>query len=214
MKFREMSWEELKVDFKKKLNKYTSTGLVKSLEKYKVPNQRKDDDMHCCGYMVTETIPTENEIEEILKSYESVDGSTNFCWDWYEIGGRYGGKLKIYFNPDDNEDKWYCGEAHERNFKYFISNALAEWKEMTLKSGYWDELQVMLYMGLRKYNLYVDGAYYDDIENFDVTSCYFLIDDSEKKRVLYVRDSCEHFDEKVKELRLEGKFITVIDLHT
>ena len=35
MKFREMSWEELKSDFRKKLDKYTIKELVKSLEKYK-----------------------------------------------------------------------------------------------------------------------------------------------------------------------------------
>lgn len=35
MKFKEMSWEELKADFRKKLNEYTIKELVKSLEKYK-----------------------------------------------------------------------------------------------------------------------------------------------------------------------------------
>ena len=35
MKFKEMSWEELKADFRKKLDKYTIKELVKSLEKYK-----------------------------------------------------------------------------------------------------------------------------------------------------------------------------------
>ena len=35
MKFKEMSWEELKKDFRKKLNEYTIKELVKSLEKYK-----------------------------------------------------------------------------------------------------------------------------------------------------------------------------------
>lgn len=35
MKFKEMSWEELEKDFRKKLNEYTIKELVKSLEKYK-----------------------------------------------------------------------------------------------------------------------------------------------------------------------------------
>ena len=39
MKFREMSWEELKADFRKKLDKYTTKELVKSLEKYKIKTE-------------------------------------------------------------------------------------------------------------------------------------------------------------------------------
>ncbi len=35
MKFKEMSWEELKMDFREKLDRYTSRELVDSLEKYK-----------------------------------------------------------------------------------------------------------------------------------------------------------------------------------
>lgn len=36
MKFKEMSWEELKKDFREKLNRYTSRELADSLEKYKM----------------------------------------------------------------------------------------------------------------------------------------------------------------------------------
>ncbi len=35
MKFKEMSWEELKKDFREKLDRFTSRELVNSLEKYK-----------------------------------------------------------------------------------------------------------------------------------------------------------------------------------
>lgn len=35
MKFKEMKWKELKADFKKKINKFTTKELLKSLEKYK-----------------------------------------------------------------------------------------------------------------------------------------------------------------------------------
>lgn len=36
MKFKEMSWEELKKDFRKILDKYTTKDLVDSLKKYKM----------------------------------------------------------------------------------------------------------------------------------------------------------------------------------
>ena len=36
MKFKEMSWEELKKDFRRILDKYTTRDLVDSLKKYKM----------------------------------------------------------------------------------------------------------------------------------------------------------------------------------
>jgi hypothetical protein len=146
-----------------------------------------------------------------------VHDNLEFSWDWYQIGGRYGGKLKIKFNPDENEDKWYCGSHHDRNYKYFISNKLKEMKSKMPCLDY-DELESMFYMGLRENVLYVDGAYYKDIYNFDITNTCFVINND---KTLYSRDlwkndewvTDEEFDDKVKKIDLKNKFITVIDLH-
>lgn len=174
--------------------------------------------MHYCGYIITDKIPTKEEISSILEPYnENNHDNLEFSWDWYQIGGRYGGMLKIHFNPNENEDNWYCGEHHERNYKYFISNKLDELKEKFSRL-YWDELEIMLYMGLNDKVLYVDGAYYKDIYDFDITNCCFVIDNEKN---LYSRESYKNgafvtdcdFDEKVKKIMLEDKFITVIDMH-
>lgn len=173
--------------------------------------------MHYCGYIITEKIPTDEEIEEILEPYnENIqDEDLGFSWDWFQIGGRYGGKLKIKFDPSENEDNWFMGEKHERNYKYFISDKLKELKE-SLK--FYDELENMLYMGLQERVLYVDGAYFENIYNFDITNCGFVIDNDKN---LYSRELWENhnwvtddkFDEKVKKIDLKNKFITVVDIH-
>lgn len=172
--------------------------------------------MHYCGYIITRKTPTENEIQDILEPYnEATHDNLKFSWDWFEIGGRYGGKLKIKFNPDENEDKWFCNSNHDRNFKYFISNKLKKLKEELI---FYDELECMIYMGLRENILYVDGAYYKDIYNFDITNTCFVIDCDKKlySRELWINNKLvedEKFDEKVKNIDLNDKFITVIDIH-
>lgn len=170
--------------------------------------------MHYCGYIITNNIPSDEDIEKILEPYnENNHENLEFAWDWYNIGGRFGAKLKINFEPDKNEDGWYS--FRDRNYKYFISSKL---KELKTKLQYYDEIENMVYMGLRERTLYVDGAYYKDIINFDITDCYFLIDNDGNlysrelwKNHEFVKD--EEFDDKVKKIRLENKFITVVDIH-
>lgn len=171
--------------------------------------------MHYKGHLITKKLPTSDEISKILEKYrEKYDEEQEFAWDWYMIGGRYGGEIKINFNPDENEDKWYCFE--DRNNKYFISEAINEIKEM--HGSFYDELEWLEYMGLRENVLYVDGAYYKDMINFDLSDCFVVIDDEEN---LYVRQQWKNhdwienkqFDDKVSKIDLKDKFITIIDFH-
>lgn len=171
--------------------------------------------MHYKGHLVTKKLPTDDEISKILEKYrEDLDKEQEFAWDWFQIGGRYGGKIKINFNPDDNEDNWCC--FRDRNNKYFISQAINELKEKI--KPYYDELEWLKYMGLREKVLYVDGAFYKDMINFDLSDCFVVIDDEEN---LYVRQQWKNhewienkqFDDKVSKIDLKDKFITIIDFH-
>ena len=73
-------------------------------------------------------------------------------------------------------------------------------------------------MGLREKVLYVDGAFYKDIINFDLSDCFAVIDD---KETLYVRKKWngddwiknEKFDDEISKIDLKDKFITIIDFH-
>ncbi len=61
--------------------------------------------MHCCLLLITREMPSENRISEILKLYDEENLECDetgeiisfpiFTYDWWEIGGRYSGKLKL-----------------------------------------------------------------------------------------------------------------------
>lgn len=170
--------------------------------------------MHFKGHIITNKVPTKERLAKILEKYfYETESDKEFEWDWYTIGGRFGGRIKINFDPNENEDNWYCN--HQRNYKYFIIDVLDDIKE---KAKYYDELDYLLYMGIRDKILYVDGGYTKDMIDFDITDCYVVIDSEEN---LYVRESWNgdnwiedtEFDNKVKEIDLTDKFITVIDFH-
>ena len=73
-------------------------------------------------------------------------------------------------------------------------------------------------MGLRENILYVDGGYYNDMIDFDITDCHLVIDDAEN---LYLIESWngnewkpnDNFNEQIKKIDLKDKFITIIDFH-
>lgn len=171
--------------------------------------------MHYKGYLITKKLPTIDEISKILEKYrENLEEKQEFAWDWWQIGGRYGGKIKINFNLNEYEEN-NCLFQNKNN-KYFISEAINELKENI--KPYYEELDWLKYMGLRENVLYVDGAFYKDMINFDLAECFLVIDDKEK---LYVRESWngenwlknEKFDDEIKEIDLTDKFITIIDFH-
>lgn len=169
--------------------------------------------MHYKGHLITDKLPTNDTIQNILGKYsEYKPGLKTFEYDCYVIGGRYGGEIKIKFNPEDNEDD-YCLFKH-RNNKYFISSLINKLDNNTLR---YDELDILQYMGLNDNILYVDGGYYKDMINFELDDCYVVITESEAiPREIWTSDSLvdnEDFDKKISKLSLDGKFITIIDFH-
>ena len=171
--------------------------------------------MHYKGHVITKELPSEELLNKILDKYyyEDEENKSGFTWDWWQIGGRYGGKIKIHFNPSENEDKLWC--KRNRNGKYFISNILSKIMENNI---FYDELDFMLYMGLYEKTLYVDGGYSKDFIDFDITDCYVVIDENNYINVRqkwngedWIKN--EKFDDEVKQIDLTGKFITIIDFH-
>lgn len=61
--------------------------------------------MHYCLLLITKEIPSENRISEILEPYDEenlecdktgkIISFPTFTYDWWKIGGRYSGKLKL-----------------------------------------------------------------------------------------------------------------------
>lgn len=184
--------------------------------------------MHYCALLFTKEFPTEEEISEIMRPYdeeyfeydetgEAIGGLPVFQYDYYSIGGRYGGKLKLKVDYNDKNYNW-GGYNKGRNKRLFYSKMLSVMKQ---KLGiFFDEEDYFPYMGFRDGYIYVDGARVDDLLNFDDLSCYICIDADGNAIARetwdghdFIKD--EQFDDKLAEIKKnsKGMFVTVLDLH-
>ena len=84
--------------------------------------------MHCKGFLITKELPNEDNVSRILEKYceRNKKNKSGFCWDWYEIGGRYSGGIKLDYENEKYEFE-YLGR--KRNNKLFICKLLEELKE-------------------------------------------------------------------------------------
>lgn len=181
--------------------------------------------MHCCLLLITREMPSENRISEILKPYNEENLECDetgeiisfpiFTYDWWEIGGRYSGKLKLKI--DNNDEKYDWKYISDRNKKLFHSKLLTDLqksKKILFENIYYRS------MGSRDGFLYVDGARIDDLLNFDEIDCFVCIDFD--KNVIaretwnghaFIKD--EDFDKKLAEIKAKSKgmFATILDIH-
>lgn len=177
--------------------------------------------MHYCVHLFTKSLPTEKEIEEIMRPYndDNFEAHPVFTWDYFRIGGRYSGAIKLKVCKEDGEYKWkfYAREPREgRLFYSAILNNIRKYFPHYER----DEEDYLSYMGFHDGFIYVDGARIKDIINFDDLSCYICID-AEKNVIARSSWDGEHwvedsdFDEKYKAIKERSKdyFITVLDIH-
>lgn len=191
--------------------------------------------MHYCALLITKELPSENKIYEIMKPYyydnAEYDENDNritpypvFEWDWYRIGGRYNGKLKLKIDENNEYYHWGYYAREDRNKRLFYSYLLIEMKNFVEKgkipSWMYREEDYFNSMGYRDGFLYVDGARIDDLLNFEEQSCYICIDANGNAIAreswdgkTFVKD--EYFDEKLEEIKRnsKGMFVTVLDIH-
>ena len=175
-------------------------------------------------------MPSEEKIAEIMHPYyegnaeydEETEKRLNpypvFEWDWYQIGGRYNGSLKL------SVERFGYYSREDRNKRLFYSSLLSDMKEFAemgnAPSWKYSEEDYFNSMGYRDGYLYVDGARVDDIINFEEQNCYICIDvdgnaiarETWNGKEL-IKD--EQFDEKLAEIKRnsKGMFLTVLDIH-
>lgn len=187
--------------------------------------------MHYCTLLFTEKLPTEKEIEGIMSPYYEGNAEYDedgyrigeypqFEWDWYQIGGRYSGNLKLLINENDEYYNWKHYAREDRNKRLFYSYLLTQMKGFAGNTFRYREEDYFPSMGFRDGFLYVDGARVDDILNIEEQNCYICI--SADGTVIarerwdgksFVQD--DEFDKKLYEIvqQSKGKFVTVLDIH-
>ena len=180
--------------------------------------------MHYCLHLFTTQFPTDEVIKEALAPYNSEllsDGQPQpiFTYDWWQVGGRYGGQ--IHLSVIGTEDKYKWDYVRRRAGRLFRSQFLE--KLPTYGPGYYlTEENAFNYMGFDDGFIYVDGAWLPDVTNLtDIANgCFYILADGEAM-ARSVWDG-EHwvpnpdFDEDARELTLSmarNHYLTVIDLH-
>ena len=191
--------------------------------------------MHYCALLITKELPSEDKIAEIMQPYyyENIECDKYgnriapypiFTWDWYQIGGRYNGNLKLKIDKNDESYNWGFYDREGRNKRLFYSYLLSKMerfvKDGRIPSYMYSEEDYFSSMGSRDGYLYVDGARIDDLLNFEEQSCYICIDANGNAIAretwdgeTFVKD--EDFDEKLEEIKKnsQGMFVTVLDIH-
>ena len=191
--------------------------------------------MHYCCLLFTDKIPSEEEIHNRLQPFyepaffedDSADKEyPRFLWDWYSIGGRYKGgiKLKVDFEDKENREKyeWLYLTRNLRNKRLFISSLLTHLEKTAQEKKYsfYDESEWFSSMGIEDGFLYVEGAEVNDILNYEDLSCFCYLDSNGTANARSYWDGVQwidnkNFDEELEEVKNKnkGKFVTIIDLH-
>lgn len=190
--------------------------------------------MHYSLLVLTEKLPTKKDLDKILAPYNDdklydekndttlVDTLTSeemlskfpFTWDWYQIGGRYGGNIKYKMDADDY--KYY---NHNLNHKKFISTFF---DNLQKKDTFFDECNYAQYLGTHDNIIYCDGAYIKSIKNIKALKdfgCYII----DKNKKVFYREAWNgnefiknknYSNELVKILDEQGDcFLTILDIH-
>lgn len=187
--------------------------------------------MHGCLMLFTKELPSKNDIENLMGKYNDSavygeDGETvkggmpQFTWDYYEIGGRYNGSIKLKFEHEDPYYRWDYYEREPRNGRLFWAYIISQFEEN--KPRFFHEESCFGNMGAVDGAIYVDGARISDILNYDDLNCYtFMTEDGEAyARSWYdgnrIADNND-FEEKLKAAKQAAKendqFVTIIDYH-
>lgn len=188
--------------------------------------------MHYSALVITKEIPTDEDLSNIMKKYDwdnlqyEEDGETLigdrplFTYDYYQIGGRYNGKLKLKIDMKDENYRWRYYDRSGRNGRLFHSYLLKKMKDFSKGSFMYTEENYYPSMGANDEILYVDGAAIKDVTNFDDVSCYICIDIDGNAIAQeswdgsnWIKD--EQFDEKLKLIKenSKGYFVTILDIH-
>ena len=196
--------------------------------------------MHYSCLVITKEFPTDEVIRKavqpfnwdvIMKSFEEKDELTEedrkqipFSWDWYQIGGRYEGRIKLRINDDKEEYRWKFYDREPRAGRLF-RNVFMEKCHEKFGSSIFDrftEEDYYGYFGFRDGYLLVDGAKISDIEKTELIEhgCCRLIDKDGKAYTTewwnghdFIEN--DNFQEELKKAIDESAdcYVCMVDMH-
>lgn len=183
--------------------------------------------MHYCCLVFTNEFPTDEVIERKLAPYneESFYGRyredeeipaeehLEFLWDWYQLGGRYCGLIKM-FRDESNKDYHWGYYTSPRSKKFFRSTIL----DKLIGGPYSVEENYLPYFYNDNDNSYrVDGAEVKYVLNKDLIGyCMVRSDGSVAARKKWNGNSFvenSRYAEMVAEEYKKAKYVCVVDIH-
>ena len=184
--------------------------------------------MHYCLMLFTQDFPKKDDIENIMSKYndnvvysddeEKEIEYPQIMYDWYQIGGRYNGSVKLRVDKDNEVYRWKFYEMNPRNGRLFWSRLLSDMQEN--KTRFYNEEDYFRSMGYNEGFLYVDGAKISDVINLEQIECYAFIgfDGEAYARSWWNGNDFipnNDFDERLKAEKEKSKdgYVTIIDYH-
>lgn len=187
--------------------------------------------MHYCCLIVTEKFPTDEVIADILAPFEwgsdaDPECQRVFTWDWWQVGGRYSGKLKLKIDEEDLTYNWQFYATVPRAGRLFRSKVLETIRTLyrTINNQHdirpyslYHEEDLYNELGYRDGYIRVDGALIRDLVDFEqyCDDCCCLVDiDKKAYSRLYEQ---EDFDQTVHNIFANGNrdncYAVIVDLH-
>lgn len=191
--------------------------------------------MHSCIIFFSKKLPTFEEILNVMTAfsadavYGTFDEDLNeereliypaIMWDWFEIGGRYCGKLKLRVDyEEDNKYRWQFYEPVPREGRLFHCEILKDLRGNKTRP-YISEEEYFPYLGTRDGYLAVDGAPLMDIMNLDEIRGWGYVDLDGTPHAREEWDGKKwvqnkKYDEEIEKYIDEHMdcFVTVLDIH-
>jgi len=190
--------------------------------------------MHYPIYIFTKEFPTDEVIEKVLAPYnDDADPDLytypgvrpDIQWDWFIIGGRYGGFLKIRCDKDDDEFYQWMMLGGERRAGRLFRSSLLENYSTAFRRRFTssEEVCAFLYCGYRDGYIFADGAKVSDLVNFDELTHmgYGFIDpanNEDSSHEYFINGKFvenERYDEQLAAAMERNKdgYLTVVDIH-
>ena len=187
--------------------------------------------MHYCCMVFTKEFPTQAVLEKVLKPFNSEDVYEQpeetrvhpaFTWDWWQVGGRYNGRLKLKVEENSEKYRWNYYEREHRNGRLFRSALLDKMKEWSknVPLSFFREEEWFGTLGSQDGFIRVDGALCADIINLQEKTCYCAVDCN---GTAFSRESWDghnwnkndDFDSQLEKIKSECSdcYVCIVDLH-
>ena len=140
---------------------------------------------HYSCFVFTKEFPDDDVLYRALMPFNRYnnDGETkeypDFFWDWFKVGGRYSGMLKLEIRKNDEKYRWGFYSNVGRNGKLFRStliDTIDKFKQASRDGWMFNEEDVYGELGRWDGYIRVDACPVVDILNIKKISCYCFID--------------------------------------